>query len=269
MLNNRALPASLPKRISQWVQTQRAYGFAYLYAWLHRLSGIFLLLFLWVHIHTLSFLTEPEKFDAKVDWLGRIGVFYLEWLLAVPVIFHALNGGRLILYEIFNSRHDGLISTWVAGLTVIYTFTLLFIMYVVKISIAPSTWVIAWLFSLGVSGIVTIGTSVSKIGLLWKLQRISGGFLLLMIPVHMVLMHANPMVGHDSSAILERVQSDVLIKIADIAMLVAALYHGGYGLVSIAKDYLMSEKRIRYAICLIGIGSLFFGWLGIKTIVLL
>jgi succinate dehydrogenase/fumarate reductase cytochrome b subunit len=268
-LTGKVQPVGMRNMISQCIKARISFGIGYLYAWLHRLSGICLFLFLWMHIYTLSFLSDPEKFDVKVAWLDRIGLSYLEWLLAVPVIFHALNGGRLILYELFNSRQDGLLSKWVAGLSVIYTIILLIIMYVSNISIAPSTWVIVWLFSLGVTGIVIIGTSASKIGLPWKFQRISGGFLLLMIPVHMVLMHANPMVGHDAGTIIERLQGDVLIKVADITMVIAALYHGAYGLVSIAKDYLESEKRIRFAICLVGIGTLFFGWLGIKSIVVL
>ncbi len=267
-MNGADRPAGLQNMISQWTQIQRVYGIGYLYAWLHRLAGVGLLLFLWMHIYTLSFLSEPEQFDAKVAWLGRIGLLYFDWLLAVPVIFHAINGGRLILYEIFNNRRDKLMATWVAAITLVYTLTLLLVMYVSNISTAPSTWVIAWGFSLGVTGIVIIGTSASKIGLLWKLQRISGGFLLLMIPVHMVLMHANPMVGHDSATIIERVQSGILIKVADITMVLAALYHGAYGLVSIAKDYLKSRKLIHSVLVLIGIVSVLFGWLGIKTIVL-
>ncbi len=255
--------------ILQWIQIQKVYGINYLYAWLHRLAGVGLLLFLWAHIYTLSFLVEPDKFDLKIEWLNRLGLYYLEWLLALPVIFHTINGGRLILYEIFNSRRDDLMAKWVAGITIIYTLILFFIMYVSNISTAPSMWVIAWLFGLGLAGIVIIGTSASKIGMPWKLQRISGGILLLMLPVHMVLMHANPMVGHHAGTIVERLQSDILIKIADVIMVVSALYHGAYGLVSIAKDYLKSIKLIHSLVVLIGMVSLLFGWLGIKTLILI
>jgi succinate dehydrogenase hydrophobic anchor subunit len=162
-----------------------------------------------------------------------------------------------------------LLAKWVAGLTIIYTIILLFIMYVSPISITPSIWVVAWLFGLGMAGIVTIGTSASKIGLPWKLQRISAGFLMLTIPIHMVLMHANPMVGHDSALIIARVRGDILIKITDFFILVSALYHGAYGLVSIAKDYLKSKKLIQSVLILIIIVSMLFAWLGMKTIIIL
>lgn len=268
-LNGKAQPLGVQRMISQWIQTQKAYGIAYLYAWLHRFTGVGLLLFLWVHIYTLSFLVVPDKFDSKMEWLNHVGLYHLEWLLALPVIFHALNGGRLILYEIFNNRQDGLLSTWVAGLTIIYAFILLLIMYASRFSITPSMWNITWLFSLGVAGIVIIGTSASKIRVPWKLQRISGGFLMLMIPVHMVLMHANPLVGHDSASIITRIQSDLLIRVADFSIVVCALYHGAYGLVSITKDYLKSGKQVQFVVGLVGIVSIFFAWLGIKTIILL
>jgi succinate dehydrogenase hydrophobic anchor subunit len=196
-------------------------------------------------------------------------LYYLEWLIALPLIFHTINGGRLILYEVFDNRRDDLMAKWVAGITIIYTLILLLVMYVANISITPSIWVIAWLFGLGMAAIVIIGTSASKIGMPWKLQRISGGILLLMLPVHMVLMHADPMAGHDAGTIVERLQSDILIKVADVIMVVSALYHGAYGLMSIAKDYLTSITLIQSLLVLIGMVSVIFGWLGIKTLILL
>jgi succinate dehydrogenase hydrophobic anchor subunit len=90
-----------------------------------------------------------------------------------------------------------------------------------------------------------------------------------MLPVHMMLMHSNPMVGHDAGTIIKRLQGNVLIKAADIIMVIAAIYHGAYGLVSIAKDYLKPRPLIQSVLVLIGIVSVLFGWLGIKTIVLL
>ena len=114
------------------------YGIPYLYSWIHRITGIGLILFLWFHIHTLSYLSDPAEFDLKLERFNTLGLNYFEWLLALPVIFHALNGGRLILYEIFSNRKEGLLATWVAGLTIIYSLILLLIMYVSNISIVPS-----------------------------------------------------------------------------------------------------------------------------------
>ena len=197
-----------------------------------------------------------------------MGLNYLEWLLVLPVIFHALNGGRLILYESFGNRRDNLLIAWVSGLTILYALLLFLLMILPNISLASFTLNIALLVSLTMAGAVIVAVSKSKMGIYWKIQRISGAFLVIMIPLHLVFMHANPAAGHDSAAILSRLRSDMLIKMADILIVVSALYHGAYGLISIGKDYLHSEKLIRYGSILIAICSILFGWLGIKTIVM-
>ena len=257
--------ADQPNMLSRWILKQKSIGISYVYAWLHRFCGLGLLLFLWVHLYTISLLANPIIFDSKIAWLNQIGLYHLEWMLALPVIFHALNGGRLILYEIFN-RQERLLGTWVVGLSILYTFMILLIVYSSNFSVRPSMWIITWLLGMGVAGIVILGTLPSKIGVPWKLQRISGGFLLVMIPIHMVLMHANPMAGHDAVTIITRIQSSVLIKVVDGSIAVSALYHGAYGLVSIAKDYLKSSTLIQIVIILTTMVCIVLGWLGINTI---
>jgi len=252
----------------RWIQMHRAYGSTYLFAWAHRVSGIGLILFLYAHIYTLSYLVEPVEFDSKMEWLVQVGLNYLEWLLVLPVIFHALNGGRLILYESFGNRRDNLLIAWVSGLTLLYALLLFLLMILPNISLASFTLNIALLVSLTIAGAVIVAVSKSKMGIYWKIQRISGAFLVIMIPLHLVFMHANPAAGHDSAVILSRLRSDMLIRMADILIVVSALYHGAYGLISIGKDYLHSEKLIRYGSILIAICSILFGWLGIKTIVM-
>ena len=249
----------------RWVQIHRAYGTPFLFAWAHRISGIGLLLFLYAHIYTLSFLVAPVEFDSKVKWMGQVGLNHLEWLLALPVIFHALNGGRLILYETFGSRRDELLIVWVAGLTLLYSFILFFTTYLKNISPASFTLDIALVISLAAAGALIIALGKSKMGVYWKIQRISGALLLIMIPVHLVFMHADPAAGHDSAVILSRIRSDMLIRLADVLIVVSALYHGAYGLISIAKDYLKSEMLIRRVSILVALFSILFGWLGIKT----
>lgn len=257
---------SMRKLIIRLDQIHRTYGTACLFAWVHRISGVGLLLFLYAHIFTLSDLLEPAQFDSKMAWLDQVGLNYFGLMLALPVIFHALNGGRLILYETFGSRRDERLVTWVTVLTMLYTFFLFFIMYLPNVSLAPVTLSIALLISLTMAGTVIIALGKSKMGFYWKIQRISGAFLVIMIPVHLVFMHANPAAGHDSAVILSRIRSDILIRLADLLIVVSALYHGAYGLISIAKDYLESETVIRCLSILIAIFSILFGWLGIKTV---
>ncbi len=258
--------SSMRNLIIRLHQIHRAYGTAYLFAWAHRISGIGLFLFLYAHIYTLSDLLEPAQFDSKIKWLGQVGLNYFGMMLALPVIFHALNGGRLILYETFGSRRDERLVSWVAGLTILYWVLLFLAMYFSNISLASLTLDIALLISLALAGGLIMAISKSKMGLYWKIQRISGAFLVIMIPVHLVFMHADPAAGHDSAVILSRIRGNMLIRVADFLIVVSALYHGAYGLISIAKDYLESETLIRGAAILIAVVSILFGWLGIKTI---
>ena len=250
------------------IQIHRAYGSAFLFAWMHRISGIGLVLFLYAHIYTLSFLIDPVAFDAKMKWMDQAGLIHLGWLLALPVIFHALNGARLILYETFGIRRDELLIAGVAGLTLFYSIVLFFMTYLTHISLAPYILDIALVISLIAAGAFIIALGKSKMDVYWKIQRISGAFLVVMIPVHLVFMHADPAAGHDSAVILSRVRADMLIRVADFLLVVSALYHGAYGLTAIGKDYLKSETLLRGVMILIAVFSILFGWIGIKTIVM-
>ncbi len=76
--------------------------------------------------------------------------------------------------------------------------------------------------------------------MVWKLQRITGAFLLMLVPAHIVFMHVNAPVGHQASAVIMRMQ-EMFLKVVDVALLLGLLYHGGYGLISVLGDYLSSR----------------------------
>jgi succinate dehydrogenase hydrophobic anchor subunit len=86
-----------------------------------------------------------------------------------------------------------------------------------------------------------------------------------MIPAHMMFMHLNLSAGHDAYEIISRMRI-IFIKILDMLIMTCALYHGGYGLLSILKDYLYSSVVIRNMTLLVIIISMTFAWLGLKTI---
>ena len=97
----------------------------------------------------------------------------------------------------------------------------------------------------------------------WKLHRISGAYLIIMIPAHLLFMHLQPGVGHDAEVVINRMQN-ISIKFLDIALLVAVQYHAGYGLISISKDYIRSRiLQPGFSFLVIFVMAL-FGWMGIK-----
>ncbi|MBW1710649.1 MAG: hypothetical protein JRG97_13440 [Deltaproteobacteria bacterium] len=247
----------------------RTKGWPYAVSWLHRITGIILLLYVWYHIYTLSFLRIPDEYDAKMKFFRFFIFVFLEWLLAVPVVFHAFNGGRLILYEIFGSRNDESMLKWVFGLSIVYVLLSGLFMIMGNQNASPVFfWLILLVISVSLGNIAAAKIRKSGVTLTWKIQRITGAFLLFMIPAHFLFMHLQPSIGHDSNFVISRMQN-IFIKIVDLALVFGVLYHGGYGLLSIAKDYIQSRLLQSCCALLIIAVSTVFGWIGIKLIILI
>lgn len=243
-------------------------GGAFIISWCHRLSGILLVSFLLFHIYTLSSLSAPGSYESKIA-LYKIPILtFLEWAFAVPVIFHALNGGRLILYESFLFRRDDILLNWVGGLTLLYTAVLAALMVMGDQSVSP---VFFWLMAL--SGGLTLAYGLyarirlTSHKLSWKLQRITAAFLLVMVPAHFLFMHMNPQVAKEAQEVVLRMQNP-WIKLVDAVLVLSALYHGGYGLISILHDYAASKKVRTTGIAAILLVMAIAGWAGLKLLFL-
>ncbi len=242
-------------------------GWPFFISWCNRIAGILLVVWVWIHIYFLAFLSTPSAYDNNMT-VFRWAIFaFLQWVLAIPVIFHALNGGRLILYEIFGKRNDDTMLRWMFGLSIIYIALVGLFMLLGNQSVSPFFF---WLFILVTALVVGYGVArkIWKSGhsILWKLQRISGAFLLIMVPAHLLFMHLNPSMGMEASVVIKRMQS-WFIKAVDLALIVAALYHGAYGLFSVFSEHL-SSRILRVAlVCLIAVIFLAFAWVGIRLTV--
>lgn len=241
-------------------------GGAFIISWCHRLSGMLLVSFLWFHIYTLSSLSEPGSYESKMALYKVPILIFLEWALAVPVIFHALNGGRLILYESFRFRRDEVLLNWVGGLTLLYAVLLGALMVMGNQSVSPLFF---WLAALSVGVTLAYGL-YARIRLTshkptWKLQRLTAAFLLVLVPAHFLFMHLNPQVAKEAQEVVLRLQSP-WIKLVDALLVLCALYHGGYGLISILHDYAAS-KRVRAAgIAAVVLVMAIAAWAGLKLL---
>ena len=102
----------------------------------------------------------------------------------------------------------------------------------------------------------------------WKLQRISGAFLLLMIPAHMLFMHLDPALGRDAQVIISRMNNG-FIRLVDLLLVCGVLYHGGYGLLGIIRDYLSSRSMQLFSAVGVVAATVFFAWVGIKLVILI
>ena len=222
-------------------------------SWAHRLSGVFMVIFIGFHIFTLSALTTPAAYTDKMKLYQLPVMVFIEWALALPVVFHALNGGRLILYESFRCRNDQVLLNWVAGMTLLYSGLLAVLMLMGSQNVSV---VFFWLVAVSVALTAVYGLYV-RIGHTahvwsWKLQRLTGAFLLVMIPAHFLFMHLGPQMAKDAALVALRMQNP-WIKLIDAALVLSAIYHGGYGLNSILNDY-VGSKELR----VVGSGTIIF-----------
>lgn len=216
----------------------RSKGWPYIATWAHRISGVFLAVYLAFHIITLSSLQTPEIFIEKMNFFSKAFPGFLEWFLAIPVIYHSLNGGRLILYEIFGQRNDKTLLRSILAISLIYLFLLATFMVIGNQSVSPYFfWSQVSIASFCLALITIAKLKNSKASIFWKLQRISGAFLFIMIPAHMIFMHLDPTIGRDVQVITERMNS-LFIKCIDMGIVISALYHSCYGLTGICLDYI-------------------------------
>jgi succinate dehydrogenase / fumarate reductase membrane anchor subunit len=245
----------------------RTRGWFFVVAWLHRLTGLILVGYALVHIYTLSLLGDPERFDGAMRFYSRGLMTLLAFLLAAPVIFHALNGGRLILYELFGWRDDATMSRWVFGLSSVYVLLVGLVM-LGAVGALPTLLFhsIVLIFAISLGLVVALKVRSRHGALTWKLQRLSGTVMIVMIPAHLFFMHFEPAVAHESAQVIARMRNP-LMKLVDLILVGAVLYHAAYGLVSIGQDYLRSKSCQRAWMTITIAVALLFGWIGVGLVV--
>lgn len=248
---------------------KQARGLPFVISWAHRISGVLLSVFLVAHIFTLSSLVRPDDYNATMRIVGSFPLVFFEWALAVVVIFHSLNGARLLVYEGLSTVWDPWLRRWVLLLSVAYGVLLGWFMAMGDQSVSYKFfWVVALFFSWASFAVIFPRFWRGYLPLGWRLQRVSAGILLVLVPAHMLFMHLNYPVGHEATVVLERLRG-FLAKGIDGLILLCALYHGAYGIFSIASDYL-PLRTIRLLVgLLLWIISVFLGWVGLKVLALM
>lgn len=71
----------------------------YLYT-IHRLTGLGVLVYLVMHIFVTWFKNEPEVWDYLMGMINTPAFHFGEYLVFFGVVFHAMNGIRLIVGEL-------------------------------------------------------------------------------------------------------------------------------------------------------------------------
>ena len=90
---------------SRWMSVMMSYKkHTGSWAWiLHRLTGLGLTLYLYVHIVALTGLLRGEAtFNEEMAFFRTPVFLFFEWALGALVMFHALNGVRIALIDLGN-----------------------------------------------------------------------------------------------------------------------------------------------------------------------
>jgi len=90
---------------------------------LQRLTGIGLVVYLFVHIWALSSLTKGHAaFTEEMKTFTTPPFKFAEWALGALVMFHAFNGIRIAVVDLANGAryHKKLLgAVWIAGIAVV------------------------------------------------------------------------------------------------------------------------------------------------------
>ena len=242
-------------------------GWYFLISWCHRLTGILLVILVWFHIYSIDSIAALETHHGKISAARTFIIALLGWILSIPAVFHALNGGRLILYESFGKRNDESMTRWVFVLSILYVALLGLFMLMGDQSVSPFLY---WVVTSVVAFILAYGVAAriwnTEHSVFWKFQRTSGAFLLAMVPAYILFIQLNPLSGRITQAVMGGAQ-DFFIRIVHLAMLLGALYHGGYGIWSVVSDYLSSRILKAGLTVLVTLVTLIFTWFGIRLII--
>jgi len=212
-------------------------GWHYIISWLHRFTGIGLIIILMVDMYVLSSLQTPDVDHVMMKVIVSPIFLFLAWASSLVVGFHALNGGRLILYELFGRRDDADMIRWIFGLSAAYV-AMVGLMMVTKNQRASAFffWLMAFFSGAIVAYVVASRLWKTRHSVLWKLQRISGAFLFITVPAYLLFLYLNPGEADGAQGAIGRMQN-VFTHLVTLTLATLALYHAGYGLFSIAADY--------------------------------
>jgi succinate dehydrogenase hydrophobic membrane anchor protein len=236
-------------------------GWYFIMSWCHRITGLGLVGVVWIRILSMKHVSKTVVHDTpEQSFLVSLSL----WLLAIPVILHGLNGGRLILYESFGRRNDDVLMRWVAGLSIVYLAILALLMAVGDQYVSLFFyWLVGFVCALVLGYSVAAKVWSTGHSIFWKMQRISGAFLLVMVPAYILFLNLDSPLDATGSPMISRMAIR-FVSVVYMVFLVAALLHGAYGLWSTVSDYIPSKVTRVCSIVLITLATLVFTWVGIS-----
>ncbi|MDQ3020987.1 MAG: succinate dehydrogenase, cytochrome b556 subunit [Bacteroidota bacterium] len=107
------------------------------WAWiLHRITGIALIGYLFLHIYSLSPLTQGEAvFNKEMEAYTTPFFMVLEWFLFAFVLFHSLNGIRIVIVDWADgAKYQKQLykATWILGIILFLAMGAIMIAHEIK-----------------------------------------------------------------------------------------------------------------------------------------
>ena len=89
----------------------------------HRVTGVLVFLFLLLHIVDVSLVARPHLYDEVHELYGNVVLRLFEVGLLFALVFHALNGLRIVMLDFFPGaiRNEKAMLTAVTVLTLVAT----------------------------------------------------------------------------------------------------------------------------------------------------
>jgi len=269
--------------------------------WLaHRMSGVAVVYFLTLHI-----VEAIQLFGGSASYTEATAVYKqpwfrpFEWLLVMAVIFHALNGLRVMLYDTWpgTTKYHKQIFWIGIGLFVIATPMVGYAMMksvigmplneifasmnglgyalAIVLPVALPVLYVAWRGSGLSNGPLIVSQSSSRPSpakntferLAWQFMRISGVLLVVLVFWHLLIMHfINDISAINGDFVFTRFKENPMWVAVDLSMLILAWLHGLNGARIVITDY-MRRTYIR-RIVLMALFAFGLAWLVAGAVVL-
>ncbi|MDY6951145.1 MAG: hypothetical protein SWE60_06520, partial [Thermodesulfobacteriota bacterium] len=161
---------------------------------------------------------------------------------------------------------DALMIRWVLLLSGLYVLTLALFMLMGNQEVSVGLfWLTVTMAGIIMAVIVYQKVWPTKNMVWWKLQRISGAFLLPMVSGHMFFMHLSYKMGHDVDTIMARM-SGIGMKLVDIVFVITVFFHAGFGVYTIIVDY-VEDRRARLGLSALTVLMMtVFAYAGVKLV---
>jgi succinate dehydrogenase / fumarate reductase cytochrome b subunit len=227
---------------------------------LHRVSGVAVILFLFVHlVENFFLLLGEEAYNRAIGiydtWYFRLG----EFALIAAVVYHALNGTRIVVIDFWQASTRYQKPMWYA----VMALSALILLPVAKIMLLDYPhW--PWSGS-GAAAHLAAAAPVLGVALvstayvsgrarptggergelrLWYFMRLSGLLLVFLALFHLWLNHIQTEVGELSyDLVVGRLTEFPLLRVVDFLLLFLGLGHGVNGLKNVIDDHVHAPAQ--------------------------